>query len=384
MLRIVAVVWMLTAGLIPAQKTKYEPNTTTSEGVLLTMVAHESDDAQKIALLEEYFQRYPKHEGASYAYNILVPLYVKAGQLDKAIDAAAKALALDPLATPLAFKALESCEAKKDVECIKTWSARTAESARKVVALPKPSSDSEVESWSRDVDFATQVIQRAEYSLYATGLQASDPKLTIDMYETLAGRNPQSVYLPQLAARYILSLQATGQRDKVLEIGAKEDEAGRANEDILLVLADAALNAKQYDQSAGYATKAAARLEAATSAPAGVDAAAWEAKRKSSLGLAYWIAGFAYASVGKYPESDKAMRAALPSIESNNELLPAAYFFLGVANFKMAEGPKGDKTRMPDARKYTSLCASMPSPYQATAKKNLAAMGPAPGSAKKK
>ena len=94
------------------------------------------------------------------------------------------------------------------------------------------------------------------------------------------------------------------------------------------------------------------------------------------MGLGYWMQGRAYNDMSNWPQTDKQFKASLPYIQANNDLLAPAYFFLGIANAKMAEGPKGDKTRLPEARKYTQMCVAMNSPYQAQAKKNLLAMGP--------
>jgi hypothetical protein len=143
---------------------------------------------------------------------------------------------------------------------------------------------------------------------------------------------------------------------------------------MLLYLADVNLTGgKDLDKSVEYATKLTQSLPS-MAAPQGMDAAAWETKKKSSMARALWIAGSAYGAQSKWAESDKAMREALPLLVGNNEMLPGAYFYLGVSNYKMAEGPKGDKSKMADARKFTTLCAQMKSAFQPLAQKNLQAM----------
>lgn len=374
-LAIVSLLLLVPAGA-NAQRPKYTLNNSTQEGLLLQMASQESDDAKKLGLYEEYFAKYPKHEGMAYACGQAAPLYLKAGQFDKVIGAAERGLAVDPLNAPLAYNALQACEQKKDVACIKTWSQKTVDSAKQAAAQKKPESDTAVESWKNEVDFATQVQERADYSLYAAGLQATDNSMVVEMYETLAARNEKSQYLPQFANRYLVALLQTNQTAKAVALAEKEAAAGRAGEDLLLVAAEGAMGANQFEKARDYSNTIIERMTKQP-APQGVDAAAWENKRKTALGRAYWIAGISEGNLSRYPESDKMMRAALPLIESNKDLLPGAYFYLGLANFKMAEGPKGDKTKMADARKYTTLCSQIPGPFQALAQKNLAVMGAA-------
>jgi len=68
----------------------------------------------------------------------------------------------------------------------------------------------------------------------------------------------------------------------------------------------------------------------------------------------------------QFAPSDAALRKALPLIESNRQLLPGALFYLGLANYKME--------KIPDALKFFNQCAATPSPFQAQAKKNIAAI----------
>jgi hypothetical protein len=75
--------------------------------------------------------------------------------------------------------------------------------------------------------------------------------------------------------------------------------------------------------------------------------------------------------------SEKSMRAALPLLEGNAALkdyLPAAYFHIGLSNYSAAKGAKPDPARRAEARKYFTLCAAIPSPFQNQANVNLKAI----------
>lgn len=367
---------VLLLGVVPAaaQRKPYQINAQTPEGLLLQRAGQEDDESKKIALYEEYLAKHPQHDGVTYALVQVQPLLLKAKQLDKVIQMGEQILKAEPDNAPAAYNALQACEQKQDAAGVIAWSARTVEAAKKMLAAPKPAEEDEAATWKQEQDYATQVITRAEYSLYAQGLQSTDPGKAVQLFSALEGMNIDSQYLPEAGRRHfvlLLQMKDTASAQRLAEtLAAKK----KANEDMLLYLADVSLTgAKDYAKAAEYAMQVTEMLPAAA-APQGMEAAAWETKKKSSLGRAWWIAGVAHGSLQKWAESDNAMRAALPLIADNKELLPGAYFYLGLSNYKMAEGPKGDKKKMADARKYTTLCAQMKSPFQGPAQKNLQAM----------
>ena len=368
----------LLAGMAFAQRHKFDLNAQTPEGQLLQQAAQASDDATKIKLYNEFLEKYPKHQGAPWVYDQVVPLYLKAGELDKTIAGAEASLAIDSANPLIAYQALQASEQKKDFEGVKKWSAATADAAQKILAQKKPDDNDEVEAWKREVEYSQQVIKRTEYSLYASMLQTTDPKVQIGLYEELERRNPKSEYLTQAAGPCFLALRQLGQEDKAFLVAEKTLATDQSNEDMLVVAASRYLDPKSKDpvKSLAYSSKLVEVMNSKP-APAGVPAADWEKKKTSLLGLGYWMQGMNYGAQSNWAQTDKSFRAAMPHIQGNNELLGAAYFYLGLSNYRMGEGPKGNKALLPEARKFNQACAAIKSPYQAQAQKNLAAMGPA-------
>jgi len=365
----------LAAANVSAQRYKFELNAETPEGQLLQKAGQESDDDKRIALYEEFLKAHPSHAGAGYAWATVQPLYLKSGQLDKALEAADKGLSIDPFNAALGHGGLKAAEQKKDLAAIKTWSGRTAEAAKKILELKAPEDDEEAETHKREVDYAKQVMAYTEYAVYIVALQAQDPATIIDFTETLQQRNPSSEYLPQLNGRYFLALRQTGQADKALAVAEKILDKDQSNEDMLLVAAESYMDGakKNPDKVLLYAGKIVQMLPSKP-APQGIAEADWQKKRDTTLGVAHWMIGMTHGTQNKWIQTDQAMRAALPLIAGNQQLLGPAYFYLGLANYRLAEGPKGDKKRLPDARKYTQLCTQINGPYQAPAIKNLNAM----------
>lgn len=374
MRRLLIAALSLASLLSSTQRKPYQINAETPEGQLLQKAGQEEEEGRKIAVYEEYLAKYPTHEGAAYAMIHLQPLLLKAKQLDKVIQMGEAILKLVPEEAPSAYNALQACEQKKDADAVVLWSGRTVEAAKKMLAAPKPSEDDAAEMWKHEQDYATQVITRAEYSLYAQGLQQTDAGKAIQLFAALEGMNAESQYMPQAAGRYFIALLQAKDTAGAQGLAGRMAARNKANDDMLLYLADIELTGtKNSEKALELASKLTASLPA-MAAPDGMDAAAWEAKKKNSMGRGYWIAGVAAGALQKWTESEAAMKAALPYIEGNSELLPGAYFYLGLSNYRLGQAAKGDKARMAEALKYTTLCSKLKSPFQGPALQNLKAM----------
>src|SRR5262249_15714819 len=149
----------------------------------------------KLALMEQFAGQFPQHEAAGWIYEQMQAAYIKAQNVDKALEVSAKLLAIPPDCPEAAHQALKAAEMKKDAGLIKKWSEQAAQEAQKVATSPQPKDEDEVAAWKRRVDYSKQVGKYAEYSLYAAALQINDPAQKIELLEALEQRNPQSEYL---------------------------------------------------------------------------------------------------------------------------------------------------------------------------------------------
>jgi len=359
----------------PAQSQRFQIDAQTPEGLLLQMAGSESDEAKKIQLYEEFLQKYPDHAGRPYALNQVVPLWLKAKNFDKVLGGARDILAAQPDNAPAAYNTLQACEEKNDAACIVEWANATIEAARKKIESKQPEDETEAETWKAEVDFARQVTTRAEYAFYAGALKSGDPQAILLLARGLEKANPKSQYMPQTAGRGFIALIQMKDLKQALEYAENAAAQGFANEDMLVFAADTHLSStKNFDKAAEYAA-ALVQMLPARSAPEGMDAAAWEKKKKDTLARGYWIAGIAYGAREKWQECDKILDEGLPAIQASsaaNDLLPGAYFYLGLANYNLAgKGPKRDKARLAAAEKHWTACAKMKSPFQSRAAQNL-------------
>jgi tetratricopeptide (TPR) repeat protein len=343
-------------------------NAETPEGKILQSIGVESDPAKKIALMEQFIAQYPKHEASGWVLSQMQAAYVKAGSHDKAVEAGEKLLAIDNTDIEAAYANLKASEAKKDSEGVLKWSGVTADIAKKVPSLPKREDQSD-EEHKHAIDFATQVVKYTEYALYAAALQESDPAKVVKLADALDQRNPQSEYIVQVMPKYAASARQANAIPNAVAFGEKALARGQMNEDLLLLMADNAMQQKNPAKTLEYANKLVAFM-AAKAKPEGVSDADWEKKKNTTVGLANWMAGMSAAAANQHGQADKSLRAALPYIKDNNELLAPALFHLGLANYQMGKGK--NRQQMNDALAFLRQCAAIKSNYQAQAQKNVA------------
>lgn len=374
-MRLVFLAAFLLAAPAGAQSQRYHIDTQTPEGLLLQMAGSESDDARKIQLYEEFLQKYPGHAGKPYALNQVVPLWLKTKAHDKVFAGVRDLLAAEPDNSPAAYNALQACEEKNDAACIVEWANATIAAAKKKIDSKQPEDETEAETWKAEVDFAKQVTTRAEYAFYAAALKSGDPQAILLLAQGLEKANPKSQYMMQTAGRGFIALIQMKDMKRALEYAENAAAQGFANEDMLVFAADTHLSSsKDFGKAAQYAS-ALVQMLPSRPVPDGMDAAAWEKKKKDTLARGYWIAGIALGAQEKWPECEKILDEGLPAIQASsaaNDLLPGAYFYLGLANYNLAgKGPKRDKARIAAAQKHWSACAQMKSPFQARAAQNL-------------
>jgi hypothetical protein len=267
-----------------------------------------------------------------------------------------------------AYNKLKEAEARKDPDGVLEWAKKTSEAARRVTSQPKPAGGDELEAWKRDTDYSAQVDTYTEYSLQAAAQGGTAPDKVIALTEALEAENPKSQYLGLVYNLYLAALQKTGQTAKIMPAAEHRLAVDPANEELLLILADGYMNQKEPAKSIEFANKLIEVMQSKPK-PETVSDADWDKRKNTILGRAYWIAGINYGSSNQYKESDKALRAALPLIQGNNDLLGPALFYLGVANYNLAK-PTKDKKLAAEAAKFCDQSAAIKNPFQDQARKN--------------
>jgi tetratricopeptide (TPR) repeat protein len=355
---------LLLAGGALAQRHKVNINTETPEGQALQQIGQESDDAKKLAACEKFTQDYPKSENLAWVYGEMQPLYVKANQPDKAVEAGEKIMAADPEDLETALATLKASEAKKDPDLVKKWSATTAALAQKAIASPQPKDEDAVEEWKKHVDYAKQVNTYSEYALDAMALQTTDPRKKVDLIEALFDRNPQSQYIAQLLPAAVQALQQMNDPERSTAFAEKILAKDPNNDDMLLVAANGySQKGKEPDKVIAYSNKLVEVL-GQKAKPDGVAEADWSKRNNVIMCLAHYWPGKAYYTQKKYAAAGKELQVALSLSDSNPALKPELLFMLGDSAYR--------QENVAEALKYFQQCAALKSNLQAQAAKNVA------------
>ncbi len=353
------------AASFSAQRQEITINLATPDGRLLQQVRDETDDAKKVALMEQFLAQYPKHEGVAWVYSYMVASCVKLGQFDKAMASAEKLLAQDPTDLEIAFAAVKAAEAKKDPDAVRKWAIQSSDLARKVSQMPRAGEEDDA-TYKERLESAKRLDTYSEYALFASALQTTEAAKKVELLKTLEERSPESTYLTQGYPIYFLALLQTGSMPAAIAVAEKLIPKGQGNEEMVATTAEFYLRQNREPQKVlDYSSKLLEMVNA-KSKPAGVSDTDWQKWKDHFVGWGQWMTGVEYCAQSKFGEANKVLRAALPLLEGKDEYKAGALFNLGIANSHLRN--VGDATR------FFEQCVTLATPYQATCKDNLKAI----------
>jgi hypothetical protein len=237
------------------------------------------------------------------------------------------------------YKSLQAADEKKDNAEVKKLAVQCLQLSNKTLNSPQPASESDAEVWKTTQAQAKEIKTYAEYTLDAAALRATAPAERIEIFEILEKESPDSKYLQSL---YTPVLQAHAQMKPDTSFAFAQHVVAKEpnNEEALLVVTDGAYQRKQYDATINSGTRL-AKIS----------------KRGNVQGRAYWYTGMAYEAQGKHPQAAENLKASLPLVSGEPQLLAQAQFFVGVAEYNLARSTQ-DKALMQDALKYSQMAAT--------------------------
>ncbi|HEX5226433.1 MAG TPA: hypothetical protein VFW44_01930 [Bryobacteraceae bacterium] len=343
------------------EKQNFTFNPATPEGQILQNLGQETDDARKVTIGQEFLTKYPKHEAAGWVAAQVESGLLGQKQYDKVLETADMAWANSPDMDG-AYFALQAAVAKNDVEQTKKWSARTYEAAHKATAGAKaPANDDD----KHQLEYAKEVGEYADYGLYVVALKAQ-PKEQIDLIDTLIKQDPKSQYLSEAANSYFAALTKAGESGKICT--AADRMAVEKNAEAMLQAADCAWRGGKAAGVLSYAGKAA---EAVNTRPKreGVSDADWANEKATLSGMAQFYTGIGNAMEMRWGPANRSLKAALPSLKSNQAYYGVALFDLGLANYSLGKAV-GDNGQKREGLKYFQESAGIAGPMQEQASRN--------------
>lgn len=372
MLRILLVVLLsaLSSATVFGQKLLIEIDT--QEGQMLQQIDNEKDASKKFSLLEQFAAQFPNHEAATWVLSHIQQHHLENKNYDKVFETGTKILGIDPLELSAAHNCLRAAEAKKELPLIRLWSSQTSKVARKVMQMKRPEygDDEEIAEWKQKVEYARQVEQYTEYSLYFASVQTKDTKVKSDLIEALEQRNPTSEYLAQMRTSHTTVVR---QVDIVEAVASAEAqfEKGEWSEDLLLMVATHYMQQRKEEAKVIAYSQKLLELLATRAKPEEISDSDWDTKKRNMIGMANWMAGLLLSTQEKFAAADKHLRAAVPYLR-NSDMLAGAYYHLGYVNYRMAEA--GERIKIHEAIRFTQQCIAINSAVQAQAIENLKAI----------
>jgi tetratricopeptide (TPR) repeat protein len=337
----------------------------TPEGTFLELVSLEATASKKVALLEHFLTIFPACDPSItvWVYGELQDRYGRAGELDKALGAGEKIMALQPDNIEIAAANRRIAEKKGNADLARKWSDETAAIAERLVKspLPLPLDPEESKIVQDRMDYARQFVVKINYDEFNKAIQIKEPAERIAALEEFLKKAPQNPYFDQIEVAEFLAYKEIGDVDKTLAAAEKILSHNENREDALLFVLE--INYRRKKDSKRTLALAAKFIERMTVAekPEGVSDLDWTRAKNQNIARAHYITGRIYFDSGQWPPADRALRATLPLI-GDEQFRAAVLNDLGWANYQMQNAI--------DAIKFYSECAAIKSPLQEQAAKS--------------
>ena len=333
------------------------------EGQFLELIELQSAAPKRLALIEQFTQRYPKHKAVSWAFEQLQGAAFKAGDWDRALQFGEKLSQLNPNDIETAQTNRKVAEAKGDPVTAKLWSDYITLVAQRILVSPPPKDPELLEQWKTQMVIAGQYSAHDEYGLYKKALESADPRQQIKLLDELLRRNPDTTYLPQTLVIYLNAYRAVGDQRNAVNTGERLLKLDPNNEDALLVCAQAYLQRGAASEKVLAYSARIVELMQTKRKPEGVSQHEWDRKKMVYSGTAYWMSGNTYIAQNRFGQADGALRAALPLLRQSEQSVASVLFYLGWANYKLEN--------YAEAVRFYKQCAAFSGQFQDQAIKNL-------------
>ena len=342
----------------------------TKAGFVLQQIKQERSSARKFELMTQFAEEFPKDPNLPWVLELLQPAYLEAKTYDKAIAVGDRLLAADPTDIDAANNSMKAAEETKDSELIRKYAKIAWDTAAAAGKAVKPESIGKPD-WDKQLDFCKSVQSYAEYMVFALAPK-DDYEKRAEVLKWVEDINPQSAYLKgaaQSAPTTTFTASAASSSELVKQ-AQQTVQADPANVDALATLAEHANQVSDIGHVLQYTGKLIEVLSGAK--PQDMSDADWKLRRERYLVSALWLNGINSSLRGNFAQADRSLRAVLPHIRTNGQLLSTGLYHLGYVNYQLAE--KGEPNRVFEGLKFFLECSQLKSNYQEQAQRNIAAI----------
>jgi tetratricopeptide (TPR) repeat protein len=336
----------------------------TDEDKALEAITREQDAQKKVALYQEFVQKFSANPAAvAYGNWQIAQSYQATGDVQKALDYGDKALAGAPHNLDILVLQASLAQQAKNNTKLMNYAAQGGEVCHSIAKQPKPAGMS-------DSDFAQQVkddtaaAQGSCDFLETSGFNAvqteSDPKMRMTEIEQFTAAFPDSKYQDPVSTYALDALSQSKDNARLLEYADKTLAANPNSLPALLLLA----NVYSEDAKPGSAAKAITYAQKAIEV-AKPDAPDADKSRKLAAGAAHSTIGWAYLKQEKTASAIPELKAATISLKGQDDQQYArALYGLGFAYAKLG--------KLTEAREVLTEAVSIPGPLQTMSQDLLA------------
>jgi len=336
----------------------------TPEDQALTAISNEQDTQKKLAMYQDFLQKFSSNPAAvAYGNWQISQSYQAAGDLQKAIEYGDKALAGSPRNLDILVSQAGIAQQMKDNAKVLDYSTRGADLYNSLAKQAKPEGMSDEELARRIEDQKSAAKSSYEF-LEAAAFNAiaseSDAKKRMAYIESFTPAFPNSRFQEQATSYAMMSLSELKDTPRLIAYAEKTLTADPNNLPALLLLAGTYAD----DSKPGSAAKAVTYAQKAIDA-AKADAPDADHSRKVSAGAAHSTLGYAYMKQDKTAAAIPELRSASALLKGQDDQQYAiALYRLGYAYAKLS--------RVSEARDVLQEAVKISGPVQQPAQDLLA------------
>lgn len=345
-----------------AQVNFRNPSVSASEedGGLMYQASTTEDLAARIALLEEFFQKYPDSKYKPYALYTMLIAGNDGGQPEKALAAGQQLLELAP----------EDVEVRHRINQALVSLTRWDDLAPAVDAT-KPLAESQATGTGDGAEYAQGVLDYLGWASNTAAMGETDPAKKIAWLDRLTTDYPESEYAKAAAPYYIQAYQQTGDTAGMAVWMQKAVDAGVEDESYRYTLAENALANQDNDAAQMHAEKALEILETKAQ-PEGMADDQWESYKTRMVAYANFAVGRAWVARDTKDAYRTGRTHLLKAVDVIKAEGGARYnvlaYYLGVCYVQL--DIQGDNIRK--ASEWMTEAANTAGPFQEQAKTALA------------
>ena len=348
--------FVLTISQASAQSDRIVIAAGTDEDHALQAITSEQDTQKKLAMYEDFVQKYSSNpQAVAYGNWQLAQAYQATGDMPKALDYGDKALGGSPRNLDILVSQVSIAQQAKNNLTLMSYAATGGEVCNAIAKQSKPEGMSD-EDFARKISDDKASAQNNCEFLESSGFNAitaeTDPKNRMAEIEKFTAAYPESKYSDQVSnyAMYTLGPGQLNDPTRLVSFGEKTLAANPNSLPALLLMASYYADSNSSAKAITYAQKA---IEVAKP-----DAADADKSRKLSAGAAHNTIGWAYLKQEKTTAAIPELKTATGLLKGQDEQQYArALYGLGFAYGKL--------NKLTEAREVLTEAVKIPGPLQA-------------------